>query len=72
MTIAEALDSVLNEVDFAAPVEIADVVDVYKRIKKKLPSSALVEGVIRREGVVFEVRNGGEFVRRVKPVVEVP
>lgn len=72
MTIAEIVESTLDEVDFAAPVEMTDIKDVYLRLKSKLPAGALVEGVLRGREVVFDVRHGNEIVRRVKPVVEVP
>lgn len=66
----DIVDRVLADVDFAEPVEMVDIETVYKRLKKALPAGVLVEGVLRREGVVFEIRNGAEIVRRTKTIVK--
>lgn len=66
----DIVDRVLSDVDFSEPVEMVDIETVYKRLKKALPNGAIVEGVLRREGVVFEIRNGTETIRRVKPIVK--
>lgn len=71
MTIPEAVDGVLDAIEFTSPVELADVHVVHLKIRQRLPDDAKLETYHRVRDVVVEVRVAGAVVcRRVRPVVD--
>jgi hypothetical protein len=68
--IINAIDAVLEGVEFTAPVTVEDVAIVHARIRAMIPDACSLDSYHRNVEVIFTATIGGEvLVRREKPVL---